>query len=201
MPAPTEICNFALLHLGVSTTIENLDTEKTKAASVCRRVYPIARDEVFRDFNWPFAKKIAEAGLVEENPNEDWAYSYRYPSDCARMQKILSGIRNDSRSSRIAYEVGSDDSGRLIFTNQPTAILKYNKLVTDSGLYTADFVSMLSLLIASYIAPSMTAGDPYKLGERAFNRYYVSKTKAEATAANEEQDEEMPDAESIRSRE
>ena len=60
---------------------------------------------------------------------------------------------------------------------------------------------MLSLLLAAYIAPRVTSGDPFKLGERAFGLYLNSKIKAESTALNEQDDEEQVDSEFIRSRE
>lgn len=194
------MCNLALSHDGVSKEIANVETENSANAAACRRFFEPARDETFRDFNWPFAKKFVTLGLVESDPNTDWAYSYRYPSDCMRIRKILSGIRNDSRQSRVVYERASDDSGGLIFTDEANAVLKYTKKVTDVGLFTPDYIMMFSLLLASYIAPRVTAGDPFKLGERAFKLYAFSKTKAEATAFNEEQDDELVESEFIRVR-
>ena len=54
-----------------------------------------------------------------------------------------------------------------------------------------------SLLLASYMAPSVLAGDPFKLGRRAFDFYLVSIGKARSTAMNEQQDEEPPESEFI----
>ena len=139
--------------------------------------------------------------MVESSPNDDWTYSYRYPSNCLRARKILSGIRNDTRQSRVSFEIASDTSCKLIFTDQVDACLKYTKNITDVAIYTQDYINMLSLLLASYIAPRVTAGDPFKLGERAFKFYINSKTKAESTSLNEQQDDENVDSEFIRARE
>ena len=197
----TEIANLALSHLGISKEVGNLDTENSANANACRRWFENARDETFRDFHWPFATTYATLGLVESDPNTDWAYSYRYPSDCMRFIKVLNTVRNDSRQSRVPIEIASDSSGKLIFCDTEDACGKYTKKITDVSLFTQDYVNMLSLLLASYIAPRVTAGDPFKLGERAYNLYVISKTKTEATAFNEQQDDEVVDSEFIRARE
>ena len=201
MPTSTEICNLALSHDGVGKDIADLDTEKSANASACRRFYQPAVDEVFRDFNWPFANNFVALGLVTTSPNTDWGYSYTYPSDCRRIIKILSGVRNDSRESRVSYELAYGSSGTEIFTDRVNAWIKYNQIITDPGRFPPDFVMMLSLLLAAYIAPRVTAGDPFKLGERAFNLYLSSKKKSEANSFNEQQDDKPTEAESISSRE
>ena len=197
----TEICNLALSHIGISKEVGNIDTENSASANACRRFFDDAQRETYRDFNWPFANKYEALGLVIADPNTNWAYSYRYPSAAKRIIKLLSGVRNDSRQSRVPYEISSDASGRLIFTDQVNACAKFTQEITDVSIFPQDYVMMLSLLIASYIAPRVTAGDPFKLGERAFRIYTQSKTKAEATAFNEQQDDQNVESEFIRSRE
>ena len=197
----TEICNLALTHLGSTVEIEDLDDEGSDEAIICRRVFANTRDAVLRDFHWPFATKIQALGLVEEDPNSEWAYSYRTPSDCLNVRRILSGIRNDSRQSRVPYRIGQDVQGELIFTDKEDAELEYTTRITDVVRFPADFVNALALRVAAYIAPKLTAGDPFKLGERALQLYLREISNAQANAANEEQAEEPVESEFIRGRE
>lgn len=201
MASKTEICNLAISHIGISKEIANIETEKSAEAAACRRFYAPAREEAFRDFGHPFATKFVALALIESTPNTDWDYSYRYPSDCERPTKIVGAARNDSRQSRISYIVASDSAGRIIYTDEQNAVLKYTSLITDETVYPQDVVMMLSLLIASYIAARLTRGDPFKMGERAFNLYLRSRAKAEANAFNEQQDDEVVNSEFIRDRE
>ena len=201
MASKTGTCNLSLGHLGISKEIGNIETEKSASAAACRRYFDISLDEVFRDFVWPFANKYADLGLVEESPNEDWAYSYRYPSDCRRLQKILSGIRNDTNDTRVPYELGNDANGKLIFTDKENAQVKYTVFISDAGLYTSDFIMMHSFLLAAYIAPRITGGDPFGLRKDAFNFYLLSQGKAQDNALNEQGNEKPVEAESIRARE
>ena len=194
------IVNIALSHLGVGKEIANLVTEQSEEAECARRLYGTARDATLRDFPWPFATTIATLALIEEDPNDEWAYSYRYPTDCLYLRRILSGIRNDYRQSRVSYKIAQDSGGSLIYTDQGDAQIEYTARVTDPTRYPQDFVIMLSLYLAALIAPRLAGGDPHKLGDRAMKMYYLELSKAVSRAANEEQAEEAPVSEFERAR-
>ncbi len=197
----TEISNLAISHLGIGKEIANLETERSAEAQACRRFFAVARDTTLRDFAWPFATKINELGLVEEDPNNEWAFSYRYPTDCLMLRRILSGVRTDTHQSRVPYRVTRDASGLLIYTDMEDAELEYTIKETDVSRYPADFVMAMSFLLASYVAPRLTAGDPFKLGDRSLGLYVAELSKARTMALNEEQADQTPDAEMIRARE
>lgn len=201
MASETEIANLALSHLGVGTEITSLETEKSEEAAACRRFYTLLRDASLRDFPWPFTTKIIAVGLVEEDPNDEWSFSYRYPTDCLKLRRILSGTRNDNRQTRIPYKVARDDDGLLIWTDMEDAEVEYTVQETNSERFSPDFVTFLSLRLAVAIAPRLTRGDPFKMGERAARLYEFESSKARATAVNEQQDEENPDSQFISGRE
>jgi hypothetical protein len=186
--------------LGVGKEIANIETENSQEANACRRFYDTAREITLRDFNWPFTTKETSLTLVSSNPTEEWSYSYRYPTDCLKLRRIFSGIRNDSRQSRVPYKIVRDTAGKLIYTNQINAFMEYTFDETDSSRFDSDFVMALSLRLAAYIAPRLTSGDPFKMGERAIRLYFVEIGKAQSSAANEQQDEEKPNAEWINDR-
>ncbi len=200
MSSSTRISNMALGHLGQSKRISEFNTDKSAAADTCRLWYPIALDEVLRDFSHPFLTKIEDLGLVEEDPNSEWGYSYRYPSNCLMFRRILSGIRNDSRQTKVPYRIAQDGTGKLIFTDQSEAQAEWSVHDTDMSRWPVDLRAALALLMAFYMAPSITAGDPFKLGDRAFKAYELMISKAKANALNEQQDEEPPESEAIRAR-
>ena len=196
----TVIANLALSHLQVGKEIADLDTENSEEANACRRFYDEARNKALRDFNWPFATKITSLVELEERPNDEWGYSYRYPSDCVNMRKILSGIRNDHRQSRVPYRVAKDDSGLVLFCDLYAVQAEYTERVEAVELYPPDFVLALSYLLAKYVAPRITGGDPFKLGDKADANYMAEISNARANAMNEEQPDDLPEAEFIRER-
>lgn len=196
----TEICNLAISHLGSTDEIDDLETDSTPEAAACQRYYEQARAQVLRDFPWPFATKFRTLDLIEEEPTDEWGYSYRYPSDCLILRRILSGSRNDARQTRVAYRIAKDDDGKLLYTDMEEALAEYTEDMTDVTLFPPDFVMALSFRLASYIAPRLIAGDPFKLGDRAVKYYFAEIASARAQALNEEQPDEEPLSEFERAR-
>jgi hypothetical protein len=196
----TEICNMTISHLGIGKPISNLETDSSQEAQACRVFYDVALEETLRDFNWPFASVYAELALIEENPNDEYDYSYRYPANCVMIRRILSGQRTDTRDTRFHYKIGKDASGKLIYTDYENAEVEFTELVTDPSYYPSDFVLAFSYKLGALIAPRLSGGDPYKLGDKMEAYYRSEINKAYANAKNEEQAEIEPDSEFIRTR-
>ncbi len=200
MASKVGIANMALSHLGVDKPIGNLTTEQSSEAHTIRTFYDIARDKALKEGPWPFSTRFAVLALVEEEPTTEWGFSYRYPSDCLSIHRILSGIRNDSRQSRAPYKIGADDSGQLVYTDSEDAEIEYTARNDDPSTYTDEFELAFSYLLASLAAPRLTSGDQFKLGERARRLYEFEIAVAGTNSANEEQPDEEVEAESIRAR-
>jgi hypothetical protein len=204
MATKTEIANLALSHLGIGKEIADLDNEKSQEAVTMRRFYEQTRDAVLRDFPWPFATRFAALALVADPPTEteEWAFSYRYPTDCLMMRRIQIGsARVDTNQSRIVFKTGRDDQGQLIYTDEEEAKIEYTFREEDPQRYPADFQLAFSLRLAHYAAPRLTGGDPFKLGLRAVQLYIQEISMAQASASNESVPDQVPDAETIRARE
>jgi|SRR6185312_2525774 len=203
MASKTDIANLALSHIGVANDISNLDSEKSNEARACNRFYDQARRQTLRDFPWPFAKRMATLALVTDYTVSDtmeWDYAYRYPSDCVLVRRISNETPVDTACSEIPYEIMGDDTGQLIMTNLESAGIDYTTDITNTALFPDDFVMALSLRLAVYIAPRITAGDPFKMGDKAAALYQGELSKAQATAINEGQVTPQPESEIILSR-
>ena len=202
MASKTEICNMTLSHLGVGKEIANIETEQSPEASACRRYYDTVRDAILRDFAWPFAQKRVALGLIETFTvnTAEWTFSYRYPSDCIKLHRIQSGIRNDNRQSRVPYEILKGEASRVIYTDEENALAVYTERVEDPSYYPADFELAFSFRLASYTAPRLAKGDPFNLRQSTMNRYLEEVSRAKASSANELQVEENPLSELQRAR-
>lgn len=202
MSAQIDICNMALSHLGVSVEVQDLTTDRSAAAQALRRFYEPTRDEVLRDFDWSFARKREVLALVETDPNLDWTYSYRRPAEAVAIRSLPNdaGIRQETLSSRTAFDEGSDDTGELIFADLTDAEVVYTFRETNTELYPPDFVAAFSLLLAARIGPRVAGGDQFKLADRAYLLYERAIKKAWANALNERRRDPEADAEMIRVR-
>lgn len=178
------ICNYALGHLGISTEIQDI-AERTKEAAACRRFYDQVIEELLRDFPWSFATTFDTLALVATQPNADWLYSYRLPAACVRFRRILSGVRVDSWATRIPYRLARDSQGPVILTDLPDAQGEWTARITDESQFPADFAECAALYLAGLIAPRVTKGDDFKLGDRALKLYQFRRDAAWANQASE----------------
>jgi len=201
---------MALSHIGVGTQIAVFATDRSKEASACRQFYDQVRDEVLRAYPWHFATAIEALTLVEEDPNDEWGYSYKYPLTSLAFKRILNGAsRIETQTSRIPFRIVNDPTytGLTIFTNKqlilsdyPDAFGEYT-VSPDTRVYPPDFAQAFSLLLAAYIAPRVTGGDQFKLGERAFKMYYMKIREAARNASREHQPDVEIESDLYRARE
>lgn len=199
MSSLLDIWNMAISHLGTGKSIAGVD-EKSEERRVCSLFYDTARDTVFEDFRWGFARTFITLGLVEENPNSQWLYSYRYPNDCLDARSILSNSIPDTEKTIISFIMSNDTSGRLIYSNKTDAILEFTKRITDLNLYSASFRIALSYKLAMYLIPRLSKGDPLKIKASMVAFYLAEIDKARVNAANEEKLQKRKDTPLIVSR-
>lgn len=196
MSSDVEICNMALGRVGVAHEISSLDEESTEAEQ-CNRFYAAARDRLLRRYPWQFAQRYYTLELVAEDPNDDWAYSYRYPSTCLRIQKFVLGGRD--RTTRVPWRLAHDDTGKLIFTDQADAVILMTARVTNTELFDPIFVDAFAWELGADVAIPLSR-DP-KERDRALQMSRAIGDEAFAGDQNESGQEEPLDAESIRARE
>lgn len=190
MASKTGICNQALLHLKNSKTLTNVDTDNSIQANTLLLFYDDALEEVLREFDWPFAKRIAALALVEEDPDDgvEWAYSYRWPSGCLRARYIVSGTTAvGTTTPKVAFEIGADDTGLLILTNEVDAVLAYTKSIDDVSVMSPRFRTAFSYLLAYKVAPTLCGEDRGGLGNKALAFYALELSRAKEEYLNERQ--------------
>lgn len=200
MTSKTEISNLAISHLGIGKEIADIDTENSEEANACSRFYEVAKVATLIDHDWAFATKFQTLGLVETQPTDEWKYSYRYPSDCLKIRRIVSGLRTDTLDSLISYKILIDSTGKLIYTDQQNADIEYTVNITDPTFFDSQFIIALSFRLASYIAPRITGGDPFKMKQEMISQYLIELSNAKANDLNEGQKDFRPDSEFIRNR-
>lgn len=207
MASKTEMCNITLSHLGTAKQIANIETEQSEEAKACRAFYTVSLEETLRSFPWPFAKRYATLALVSEygvddsHPTAEWKYAFRYPANCLTIRKISSGTKVDSEDSEVKYDIGQDDEGLLILTDQAEAVVEYTHNTTDTSLMPVDFIMAHSYRLGYYVAPRLTKGDPFKIKRELQQDFVAAISTAGANALNEKKDPKPVESEFIRGRE
>lgn len=191
------ICNLALSRIGITLRINSISPpDATQEADTCSFLFPLMRDMLLEEHQWPFAVKRDALALVEELDSHDWDYAYRYPNDCMRAIRIKGQTR--AVDDYIPFEVSADDAGRLILTDEENAELKYVRRWDDESQYPSLFASALAWKIA--MEAVVPLGRDLAIKTRAEAGYEVAVTKALATAFNEEEGDRPPKPQSITAR-
>lgn len=202
------ICNAALTLLGLEEEIQDLETEQTREARAFRQFYADAVDEVFRAFDWPFARKTVALVASGALPIEEWLYAYDYPTEALAIRRILNGStqRVEDEESRETFSIGYDVAGgtdRVIYTDKETAVAQYTVRVDDPLLWGADFRQCLAAFLAHKVAVKLVPGkraEKTAESDRQYAHYRDCLIRAASMAANEEAPEQDPDSSLVRAR-
>jgi hypothetical protein len=199
MPATstTQIANLALSHLGIGMEISDLGTENSTEAAACRLHYQPVLDTLLERHPWAWANATATLALVDEDPTQEWTYSYRLPVNCAAPRRILSPLGHMDPNP-IPFLRVDDASGGLIYCDEAEPVLEYTKLITNVALFPMVFVRALEWALAEQIAELLSAKP--ERAERARQMAEDWILKAMAADGNQSRNQAMPDSEFMRAR-
>lgn len=164
-----QICNMALSRCTGQAAISDLITDHSKAASLCRTFYGPARDAVLEDGRFSFSIfRQALAAAVVENLSP-YTYLYQLPTDpfCVRPLELLT---TQYVPSCLPFEV----EGRLLYSNEPSAVLQYIGSVVDTAVFTPGFVNALAWRLAVELIGPLTGEAP----DKAFSLYQEALLRA-----------------------
>lgn len=160
----TLLSNMALGHVGVGLSIGDFDNENSQEAIACRRYFTHCRDVLYRMRRWPFAARItalSDLGVTGTNYDGVWLYRYNYPNFAARINFILNPAQRSPNTTedKIKFEIASKDdsgsAGKVILSDQDSALADYNHLIEDVSLWDAEFVENFTTYLSLRISPSL----------------------------------------------
>lgn len=196
MASAVDICNLALGYLGDAATVSSIDPPEGSAqATHCARFYPIALAAMLEMHPWSFST-VRTALTQITNPSDTWAYAYAAPSDVINMLAVLPPDALDDYSAGVPLPdvqpvlagpmlQGSGytpqpfspetllDGQDIILTNQPSAVLRYTRYVSDTAKFSPLFVTALSYLLASKLAGPLIKGDAGRAEAKAQLQQFV----------------------------
>jgi len=160
MTSKVEIFNKALNLLGKSRV--NSPTENSESSTVLNSIYDSCLDEllVSLPFNFSIARQTLTV-LANETNLSAFDYIYQLPTlpYCLKILDI-----NNSNTALFITE------GRFLYSDELSVNLRYIGRVTDSQLFSPEFVKALSLLLASEAANSLTGSA--SMAEKLYGMYY-----------------------------
>jgi hypothetical protein len=201
MADKTSIANMTFAHCGISQTVADIDAASETRVEIDQfnAFWPTVLRHVWSKWMPDFVQKIATLTLIQADPNDGWAYEYIYPSDCLIAKRISDGSRlGVDEFNEIPYQISSDGTDRVIWTDESAAALLYIHDFTNTGEIPDSVALALSYMMAGYIAPAVTENRNSGLNLRKMGEMEMS--AAMADQYNERGQDPRPEAESIRGR-
>ena len=193
-----EICNRALSRIGHQQRIAAI-TDNTAPARACLTWYDQIRQSMLRDRPWPFAQRYVALGRIVADPNPDWGYAYRYPTDFLKIYRVYSTTGTTSGTTIYAtlglvvsvpsfaqvppWQIGSDTQGRIIYTDLADANAGGTWDVDDEGIWDPLFAEAFAWRLAYEIAPGLAKDNA--IMSRCRGEYDRLVQEASASALNE----------------
>jgi hypothetical protein len=170
------IANLALLRIGASGSISDLDTDTGTLAEAARGVYFNDRDMLLRAHTWNFNTKRVQLTDSGEDPAFGWDEAYALPADYWR---VISVHATDDEQDQPRYkvetqEVGGDDT-LVILINSSTCFLRYAFKETDPAKWGAMFQDALAWRVAASLSLVLPVSN---------TSFQVLDTKAERALGN-----------------
>jgi hypothetical protein len=155
--------NRALGRIGAQT-VRDLLTDQSREAAAARLVFEDELRGTLYDFPWPFATRFANLDVVTgptPAATPDWLYAYRQPADCLFERRLVVKREGAVDPTPPPFQLSSDETGGLIYTNQPAAVLEYTAR-PEGAVMRGDllFRDAFSWRLAAALAPSLGTVNP-----------------------------------------
>jgi hypothetical protein len=193
-----EICNRALIFLGVSKTIQDLENENSKEARVMRQIYDDCRKDVLEAHDWGFARGRKILATSAQEAPSNWAYRYAIPANCIAIRSLVNPVGDDAPPVPFDTELLDDGETSSIVTDLDEAEAYFTRDITDPNRFTSLFRTALARLIASNVAFAITGkNEQVKTQATAYEGVIAS---ASASDASQRGQKEAPDADWVKGR-
>ena len=149
MATEVSICSNALRRLG-DDPITSL-TDDTERARLCNSFYEDSRDAVLRSHPWNFAITRASLAKLSTAPAYGFANQFALPTNpyCLRVL----GMEYEDYIFKVENVA---THGRVLLTDEATANILYVARITDTNLFDAMFVDVLTQKLAVDLAYPVT---------------------------------------------
>lgn len=163
MATQVDICNLALSRIGDEATVASINPPEGSAqASHCARFYPMALNAMLDYHNWSMSVTRLVLDQLLITPVSGWLYAFGVPSNCVSLIALYTiGALDDSSPREFDFESlldGNNNPYPVIYTNEPSPVLKYSMVVDDSSKFSPLFTDALAWLLSSYLAGPVIKG-------------------------------------------
>jgi len=178
----TSVANLSLSHLGMKALPSDIDTGVTNnnpSAIALDKQWGPSRNDVFREFKWPFANVqalILPRTDVDEDDYPEWLFFTTYPAAAAVIWTVFDEVTVKTKEENMFEVIYNPTLDEKIvccsLDTQNSAYCEYTYNVTDPTKWDTKFIMAFSFRLAAAICVELT-GDGAKAIELAgtYSRY------------------------------
>jgi len=174
MAVQLDIVNKALGHISVAPIVSM--SEASPAAQLATRIWDTCRQEVLKGHDWSFATAVVSLSTANYTIVDNmWQYAYQYPTSALEVWHVYYSADDKKQDYRVLYD--PVNNVKVIVSNTVDALGEFTYDITDTTLYDANFVSVLSYFLAANMAKPLT-GD-MQLADQMMKVYNAYMSDAE----------------------
>lgn len=179
MYSKVQIFNLALGALLLQRQIVDADNDTSTEAKVLRIQWDASFAQAIQDMDLDATATTITLELVEENPNNLWDYSYKYPSDCLFFRRIMSCVQKDNRLTQIQKSISNRAGQKVILTNQISAIGEYISNNLSLGVLSASAGMAIAYRLAFNSTALIVGKGSRELKKSVWESYLIVKAEAQ----------------------
>ena len=181
------IYNIALNALLIDYQTTDPDNDKHKAIKSLRIMYPLALSKVLSDLDLNrTATKVALELTASEHVH--WQYVYKYPSNCAKLRRLVSPFPVDNFDSRIPFATETISGQDVIVTNEESAYAEMQPQDLNLSALNPSAAIAIAYQMA-YLSSALIAGKSSRqLKQSILQEYTLHKSEAMEDDQNENVD-------------
>ncbi|EKC5520911.1 hypothetical protein OP256_001275 [Vibrio parahaemolyticus] len=188
MQSKTDICNGALLRIGHTERISNVDSERSLAAENCREFWDVSVKSVLEGMNPSFARRTELLTKLSDEVSHEYSNVYLWPDDCLVPREVIPGNHHRNRKInqklKIDFIKGQSNDGKkkTIVTDADNAYLIYTTGNVQTHMFDNSTCIAISLLLGANLALSLKKDK--ELAQQLNGLYMALTSKIEATDGN-----------------
>lgn len=143
----TEICNLAQSNLGLGNVITNIDSPTNRTEKIYKQYYDLVLSKLYK-------RERPQFSIDEDNISPtlytDGTYHYEVPSYCLEV------LRVNGYDTNFLIERNEIIFDGIMIPNDGIIKIKYIRKITETGLFTDEWVELFSWELAYKCAPLLT---------------------------------------------
>lgn len=179
------VYNLTLSALLLDKEVVEISTDKTKEVAILNKFYDIALQSTLEDLDLTSLAQPIALELLDELTTGPWLCVYKYPTNCAYLRRLESGVPTDNRSTHIPKRTGMYEGQSAIYTDELEAVGDCIPNDIPLGALSPMATLALSYNLAAMCAPLLTGKGAAKLKKSLEGQYVTAKLQAQKKDSNE----------------